>query len=325
MKELIQTLCQTFGPSGYEEKVAEVIKGLLKGKVDEIRTDALGNLIAVKKGNGKKIMLAAHMDEIGVIISYIDDKGFLRFGNVGGVYAHVALGQRVVFESGLVGVVWYEENLDSMKDLKLDKMFIDIGTTSREETEKLVKVGDLAVFTAPTVEQNGIIISKALDDRIGCAVLVQTALNAPETDNEIYYVFTAQEEVGLRGARTAAYGILPDMALAVDVTDMGDIPNCKPMAVKMGHGPTIKIKDSSVMCHPEVIKKLTEAAQKEGIPYQNEVLLAGGTDAGSIHITAGGIPSGGVSLATRYIHDTAEMIALKDVENAVRLLEAFVK
>lgn len=325
MFEMIKTLTQTFGPSGYEKQVADTIARLIKGKVDEIKTDAMGNLICVKKGAGKKIMLAAHMDEIGVIVSYIDDKGFMRFGNVGGLPQLIILGQRVRFENGTVGVIWYEENIDNVKNAKIDKMYIDIGAGSREEAEKLVKVGDLAVFVGETIEQQGKLISKALDDRIGCAILLQLALSSPKTDNEIYYVFTTQEEVGLRGAKTAAFGIVPDVALAIDVCDTGDTPSCKPMSVHLGQGPTVKIKDRSVIAHPEVKDTLIRVATKKKIPYQMEVMLDGGTDAGSIHITAGGIPSGGVSIPTRFIHDSAEMVDMKDVENAVKLLAEFIK
>lgn len=325
MFDVVKKLAQTFGPSGNEKKVAETIIEMVKGKVDEIRTDPLGNLICVRKGTGKKIMLAAHMDEIGIIVSYIDDKGFLRFSNVGGLPPLVILGQRVVFENGTVGVIWYEEDIDDMKNVKLDKMYIDISAGSKQEAEKLVSIGSMAVFAGDTILQNGRIISKALDDRIGCAILVQLALNVPNTDNEIYYVFTAQEEVGLRGARTAAFGIVPDMALAVDVCDTGDTPGCKPMAVRMGDGPAVKIKDRSVISHPEVKDRLIDAARKNNIPYQLEIMIHGGTDAGSIHTTAGGIPSGGVSIPARYVHNAAEAVDMKDVENAVKLLEAFVK
>lgn len=325
MFELIKTLTQTFGPSGYEKRVAETISKLLKDKVDEITTDALGNLICIKKGSGKKIMLAAHMDEIGIIVSYIDEKGFLRFGNVGGLPPLMIMGQRVLFENGTVGVIWYEESIDNMKNVKIEKLYIDIGATSREDAEKMVQVGDLAVFVGETVQQNGKVISKSLDDRVGCAVLVKLAQSKPKTDNEIYYVFTTQEEVGLRGARTAAFGIVPDMALAIDVCDTGDTPSCKPMAVHLGDGPTVKIKDRSVIAHPEVKDRLIKAAQKKKIPYQLEVMMDGGTDAGSIHITAGGIPSGGVSIPTRFIHDSSEMADMDDIENAVKLLAEFVK
>ncbi len=325
MFDMINKLTHTFGPSGNERKVADLISGMLKGKVDEIKTDALGNLICIKKGTGKKIMLAAHMDEIGIIVSYIDKKGFLRFSGVGGINPFIVLGQRVLFENGTVGVIWYEENIDDIKNIKLEKMYIDIAAKSQADAEKLVSVGDMAVFEAGTILQNGRIISKSMDNRIGCAILVQTALNQPETDNEIYYVFTAQEEVGLRGARTAAYGIMPDMALAVDVTSTGDTPECKPMAINIGDGPAIKIKDRSVIAHPVIKDRLTRCAKEQNIPHQFEILIQGGTDAGSIHTTAGGIPSGGVAIPTRNVHNSAEIIDMKDVENAVKLIEAFIR
>lgn len=325
MFDMIYKLTHTFGPSGNERKVAALIGDILKGKVDEIRTDALGNLICIKKGSGKKIMLAAHMDEIGIIVSYIDNKGFLRFGGVGGINPFIVLGQRVIFENGTVGVIWYEENIDDIKNNKIEKMYIDIGAKTSTEAEELVSIGDMAVFEAGTVLQNGRIISKSMDDRIGCAILIQMALNKPKTDNEIYYVFTSQEEVGLRGARTAAFGIMPNMALAVDVTKTGDTPECKPMAVTIGDGPAIKIKDRSIIAHPEIKDRLVKCAKEENIPHQFEILMQGGTDAGSIHTTAGGIPSGGISIPTRNIHNTSEIVDMKDVENAVKILEAFVR
>ena len=324
MFEMINKLTHTFGPSGNERKVAALISDMLKGKVDEIKTDALGNLICIKKGSGKKIMLAAHMDEIGIIVSYIDKKGFLRFSGVGGINPFIVLGQRVLFENGTVGVIWYEENIDGIKNIKLEKMYIDIAAKSEADAERLVNIGDMAVFEAGTILQNGRIISKSMDNRIGCAILVQMALNQPETDNEIYYVFTVQEEVGLRGARTAAYGIMPDMALAVDVTSTGDTPECKPMAINIGDGPAIKIKDRSVIAHPVIKDRLTRCAKEQNIPHQFEILIQGGTDAGSIHTTAGGIPSGGVAIPTRNVHNSAEIVDIKDVENAVKLIEAFI-
>jgi len=325
MFDTISGLVSTFGPSGCENKVAEVITGMIRKHVDEVRTDAMGNLIAVKHGRGKKIMLAAHMDEIGLIVTTIDEKGFLRFGTVGGVSPVIALGQRVVFENGTTGVVWYEESMENMKDARPDKMYIDVGAKSREEAMKSVNIGDMAVFAGSPVKQGEIVISKALDDRIGCALLVELARKCPETDNEIYYVFTTQEEVGLRGARTAAYSIRPDMALAVDVTRTGDTPKGRYLSVELGGGPAVKIKDNSVIAHPAIRERLINCARENGIPYQLEVLDRGGTDAGSIHITAGGIPSGCVSIPSRFIHSPAEMINLRDAENAVKLLEAFVK
>lgn len=327
--ELIASLCQAFGPSGNEQNVRETIEGAVSLFADDMRTDALGNLIVLKKptiaGGGRKIMLAAHMDEIGLIASYIDEKGYIRFGTVGGVYPAFALGQHVIFENGTPGVVWYEEKHGDAKDAKVDRMFIDIGASTREEAEACVKVGDMAVFCGETVESNGRVISKAMDDRIGCAVLCMLLRQMPETANEVHFVFTSQEEVGLRGARTAAYGIVPDLAVAVDVCDTGDMPECHPMEVSLGKGATVKIMDRSVIAHPDVKNRLMERAEAAGIPYQLEVMTAGGTDAGSIQFAAGGVASGGVSIPTRYIHSPAEMIDLRDVDSAVAMLREFVR
>jgi endoglucanase len=323
--EVVASIAQAFGPSGHEKNVREILEPLVAGYVDEVRVDALGNLIAIKKGTGRKIMLSAHMDEIGVLVTYIDEKGYLRFGNVGGVSPHIALGTRVIFENGTVGTVWYEEKLEGMKDLKLDRMFIDIGATSRGEAEKLVRVGDMAVFCGDTVETNGRIISKAMDNRSSCAVLVALARSLPETENEIYYVFSAQEEVGLRGARTAAWGLQPDVALAVDVTATGDMPESRHMAVAIGKGPAIKIKDNSVICHPDVVEQLRTCAAEKDIAVQYEVLTFGGTDAGAIHLTGAGIPTGAVSIPTHFIHSPSEMVSVSDMLDTVDLLAAFVQ
>lgn len=325
MFETIKKLAGTFGVSGNEEEIREVIKNEIKGKVDEIKVDALGNLIAVKKGNGKKIMVAAHMDEIGIMATYIDDKGFIRFSNIGWVSQYFALGQRVMFRNGTVGAIFYEQKLKEMKDLKLSNMYIDIGAKSREEAEKKVKIGDTACFVGDTVLEGSMVISKALDDRSGCAVLVKTIQEMPDTDNEIYFVFTVQEELGLRGAKTAAFGIMPDIAIAVDVTDTGDTPECELMEVKCGGGPAIKIKDSLFIAHPEVRRLIEDSAKKIGIPYQFEILERGGTDAGAIHVTGEGVPSGVISIPCRYLHSPVEAADISDIENCVKLLKECIK
>ena len=325
MFDLIKKLTGTVGVSGNEEEIREVIKEEIIDSIDEIKVDALGNLIAIKKGKGKKIMVAAHMDEIGLMVTHIDEKGFLRFSSVGGVRRYDSIGQRVRFKNGTVGVVYYEDKLEDMKNLRFSKMYIDIGAANREEAEKLVKIGETACFEGETVKQGDMVISKALDDRSGCAVVVKAIKDLPQTDNEIYFVFTVQEELGLRGAGTAAYSIKPDMAIAVDVTLTGDTPESHPMEVKCGGGPAIKIKDRSVICHPQVRKLLEESAEKIGIPYQLEILESGGSDPGSIHITAGGIPSGAISIPCRYVHSPGETASLKDIENAARLLREAIK
>lgn len=320
MFELIKKLTDSFGVSANEEEIRETIVEEIKDKVDEINIDPLGNLIAVKKGSGKKIMLTAHMDEIGVMATYIDKNGFIRFANIGWVSPYFALGQKVKFMNGTQGVVFYEQKLDEMKDLKLPVMYIDIGAKSKSEAEEKVKIGDVACFVNDAVLQGDMIISKALDNRSGCAVLIEALKTMPKTDNEIYYVFTVQEELGLRGAKTAAYNVKPDFSIAVDVTDTGDTPEGIRMEVSCGKGPAIKIKDSSVICHPKIRRLLEDSAKSIGIPYQYEILEEGGSDPGAIQVTAGGIPSGAISIPCRYIHSPVEMVSLSDMEKGVKLL-----
>lgn len=320
MFDLIKKLTGTFGVSGNEEEIRDVIISEIKDFVDNYYTDTLGNLIAIKKGNEKKIMVAAHMDEIGIMVTHIDDKGFLRFSNLGWVYSYYSLGQRVKFNNGTVGAVFYEEKLDDMRNLKLPKMYIDIGAKNKEDALKKVQIGDTACFVGDATLEGDMIISKALDDRCAVAILIKLIQNMPKTENEIYFVFTVQEELGTRGAKTAAYGLLPDIAIAVDVTDTGDTPECKLMEVKCGAGPAIKIKDSSVICHPEVRKLIESSAKSINIKYQFEILESGGTDAGAIHVTAGGIPSGAISIPCRYLHSPVEMANINDINDAVKLL-----
>lgn len=317
--DLLKKLLETFGPSGNEENIREVIREEVKDYVDEIKVDALGNLIAIKKGKGKKIMVASHMDEIGIMVSSIDENGFLRFTNIGGVSPFTSLYQRVFFANGTLGVVGMEK-LDEMKDLTLSKMFIDIGANSKEEAMKKINIGDVACFYTPFVQNDDYIMSKALDDRIGCYVSIEALKALKDCPNEVYFVFTVQEEVGLRGAKTAAYGIDPDMGIALDVTGTGDTPKCRTMEVKMGKGAAIKVKDNSVLAHPQVKNLMIETAKENNIAYQLEILEFGGTDSGAIHLTRSGVPSGVISLPCRYVHSPSEMVSVKDVEGAVELL-----
>ena len=316
---LLEKLLKTFGPSGSEDKIKEVIKEEIKDYADEIREDALGNLIAVKKGLGKKIMIASHMDEIGVMINSIDEKGFLRFTNIGGVNPFSSLYQRVKFVDGTIGTIGMEK-LDEIKDLKLNKMFIDIGLPTKEEVVKKINVGDVAAFDSAFVYQNEIIMSKTLDDRLGCYVAIEALKQLKNCPNEVYFVFTVQEEVGLRGAKTAAYGINPDMGIAIDVTLTGDTPKAETMDVGIGKGVAIKVKDNSVISHPAVKNLMIETAIENDIPYQLEILVGGGTDSGAIHLTRAGVPSGVISIPCRYVHSPSETAAASDVINAVKLL-----
>jgi putative aminopeptidase FrvX len=317
--ELLEKLTQVGSPSGRETEIRALIQKMAEPYADDIRTDTLGNLIVHKKGNGKKLLFAAHMDEIGVMVTYVDEKGFARFANIGGLNTRELVGEKVRFADGTVGVIGSEEEAFK-KNPALSKLYIDTGTKSREESR--IKPGDSGIFIGGFYDMGDRIISKALDNRIGCFVLLETLKQIESSPNDLYFVFTVQEEVGLRGAKTAAFGIEPDLAVAVDVTDTGDTPEAEPMAVSLGGGAAIKVKDSSILCHAKVRTLLMELAKKNDISYQLEVLTAGGTDAGAIHLTKSGVPTGSISIPCRYLHSVSEMVDKKDVADCVSLLTA---
>lgn len=330
LEQLIRRLAPLYGPSGREEAVRAAVIQLVKPLVDEVTVDALGNVIALRRGTGgpsaRRVMIATHMDEIGVIITHIDDNGFLRFAPVGGVGAATLLGQQVMFENGVVGAVSIEK-VDGPKDIHLDKLYIDIGAASREEAEKVVRIGSCATYMRDVARSGTRLIGKAMDDRVGCAVAIETLhqLQSDPGPNDVYFVFTAQEEVGARGARTSGYAVEPDVAIAVDVTATGDTPKGEQLNMKLGAGTAIKVKDSSLITHAGVRRLLIDRAEKEGIPYQMEVLPYGGTDAGAVHLTRTGVPSGVLSIPTRYLHTPAEMVDLADVAATVDLLTAVLR
>ncbi|MDP4108731.1 MAG: M42 family metallopeptidase [Bacillota bacterium] len=318
--EILSKLTGAFGPSGREDEISRAICELSKPYSDGVYTDALGNLIVRKKGNGKKIMLSAHMDTIGFAVTYIEESGLIRFGAVGGLDREQLAGARVRFSNGVKGVLSFEEKMDA-KDRTLNHFFIDIGARSKTEAEKAVKIGDFAVFDGTEVLNGDSLISRYLDNRLGCAVLITALSGIKSTKNDLYFVFSSQEEVGLRGAQTAAFQINADMALAVDVTSTGDLPGLKDkMAVKLGEGPAVKIADRSVICSPDVSELLRRNAESLKIKVQNEIMMAGGTDAGAIQRSRNGVLTGGVSIPTRYIHTPNEMASLSDSVDAARLI-----
>ena len=318
--ELLKKLTQTYSPSGNEERIRKIIESEAKPYADDITTDALGNLIVHKKGDGAKMMLCAHMDEIGVLVTYIEDSGFLRFAPVGGVPTYCSLFQTVEFENGVRGVIGYEEKINITTELNLGKMYIDIGATSADEARKMVEIGDSAVFCGDFFTNGDNAVSKAMDNRAGVYVLLNVLKNMKESENDLYFVFSTQEELGLRGARAAANAILPDVALAVDVTDTGDTPNCNQMAVKIGGGPCIKFMDNSIITHKRVNDALKNSAKRTDTSYQCEVLILGGTDAGAIHTAGFGAMTGAVSIPTRYIHTPHECVNINDVKAAITLI-----
>ena len=323
MKSLIKKLVETVGPSGYESKIRDVIRGEVEGFADEIRVDAMGNLI-VKKGEkkegGLRVMLSAHMDEIGVMVTHVDKNGFARFTSVGGVRPHSCYGSRVRFMNGTVGVIG-GERLDNANHVHaLEAMYIDVGASSAEDCP--IKIGDVAAFDRPFEDLGKRLVSKAMDDRVCAAVLIETLKQVKNSPHELYFVFSTQEEVGLRGATTAAYSIDPDVGIASDVTMTGDTPRGIKMEVGLGKGPAIKVKDGGMLADPKVVEAMIQCALKHNIPYQLEVLLGGTTDAKAMQISRAGMPAGCLSVPTRYLHTPSEMVDVEDVNNAVKLLTA---
>ena len=319
----LQQLNAAFGPAGDEAGVASVIAELARPYVDEITTDTMGNLICHKKGSGPKVMFAAHMDSIGLIITYIEKEGFLRFGAVGGINPSAILYCPVRFKNGVKGTVGISEGADIAK-LKLDDLFIDIGVTSADEAKELVNVGDVAIYDTATSAAGSCVISPYQDNRISCVIQLMAMEKLGKTENDLYFVFTVQEEVGLRGARTAAYAIEPDYGIAIDVTVSADIPNTKHGSSSVqGGGAAIKVMDASVICHPVVVNKLEELAKSNGISYQKDIIRAGGTDAGAIHQTKTGVYTGGISIPCRYIHTPNESVRCSDVEACAELARVF--
>lgn len=315
--EYYRQLAGAFGPSGREDAIREQLGAMAGEYCDDITTDALGNLICRRRGSStaaRKVAAVAHMDSIGVVATYIDEKGFLRFAPVGGLSKGDLLNIQVRFENGTCGVISYEEKTP-LKDLTIDHLFIDIGAKDRAEAEARVQVGDFAVFSAPAFEQDGILCGPYLDNRIGCAALLLAMESLPpEVENDLYFIFTVQEEVGLRGAGPAAYAIRPDYAIAVDVTDTGDLPEQKhAMACHMGGGAAVKVMDRSVICTPSVRSALEVSADALGLPVQREIMPLGGTDTAALQRSGPGIPVGALSIPTRYIHSPSELCAASDV------------
>lgn len=321
MKELIKALVESYGPAGSEEQVRELIAAQVQGLATSVEVDALGNLIATVrgKGGGRRIMLAAHMDEIGVVVSHVDEKGFLRFQPIGGVQTRTLVGGRVRFANGVRGAIGAEQKHLGPGDLpRMDQLFIDVGARSRETCP--VHVGDMACFDRDFVDLGDRLMAKAFDDRIGCAILIQVLKELGETPHDVYLVFTVQEELGLRGAQTAAFGVDADLGIAVDVTLTGDTPEARTMAVSLGGGPAIKVKDRGMLTHRGVRQWMVDTARAAGLPYQLEVLEAGTTDGMAMQTTKAGMPVGVLSVPTRHVHTPSEMIDYQDVLNSVRLL-----
>jgi endoglucanase len=322
LKELIKQLTEAYGPPGYEQAVREIIRGQVEPVADRTEVDQLGNLHAVKQGDGTglTIMLAAHMDEIGLMVSQIDEDGFARLTTLGGVQADTLPGNRALFTNQAVGVINIENWILHDRPPTLNKLYLDFGVRSKKEVP--VAVGDVAAFQRPFVDLGDTLLAKSLDDRIGCAILIETLKQLEQTPHQVHFVFTVQEEVGLRGATTAAYKVHPDVSIAIDVTDSGDIPGRKHFEVKMGHGPAIKVMDRGMLAHPGLKRWMVSTAQAQKIPYQMEILTFGSTDAQAMQLAHEGSAAGAISIPCRHVHTPSEMVSYSDVQQGIQLLLA---
>ena len=317
MIELVKKLMFAPGVSGRESKICEVIKKEVEPYCDEVTVDAVGNLVAHKKGSGKKIMFGAHMDEIGYFATYITDKGLIKISPIGGINYLSSTFATVVSERGVCGLLAPNKS-DELPNT--DNVYIDIGAKTKKQAEARVKVGDFFVHTPSLKRLIGTrYIGRPFDDRIGCAVLIEALKNVKNTDNDLYFVFTVQEEVGSRGARPATYQIAPDVAIAVDVTKTDDKPGSDLLNIKIGSGATVKIKDGSVICSVELVEKMRELAKEGKVKYQNEMLSGGGTDTSVMQITGRGAMAGAISIPCAFIHTCNEMIDINDAKEAVKL------
>ena len=326
MIDLIRLLVEAYGPSGFEDGMRDLIRPLVEPHADEVTVDALGNLIVLKRAttrseNTPKVMIAAHMDEIGVMASHITEKGFLRFTNIGGVHSHTLQGGRVRFGNGTIGVIGSDRIDDRNTIHPLNKHFIDVGATGREDCP--VRVGDAAHFARSFEARGRHLTAKSMDDRIGCAVAIETLRRLPaDVAHDLYFVFSVQEEVGTRGAEAAANRIMPDVSIALDVTLTGDVPETRPMDVRLGAGPAIKVKDSGMIAHAGLVRLMRRRAEESRIAYQLEVLDGGTTDARPMQLAGPGSAAGCISIPCRYVHTPSETVDIGDVEGAIELLVA---
>ena len=307
----------TCGVSGREDKIREVIKKEIEPYCDEIYTDNMGNLIARKKGNGKKIMLCAHMDEIGFFVTSISEKGFIHIAPIGGIDILASVYSEVVSENGVYGVLASSSKKESPKG---EDLYIDIGAKDRKSAEKRVQVGDAFTFV-PSLRrlQGNRYVGRPFDDRVGCAILIEAIKAIKKPNNDLYFVFSVQEEVGSRGSKPASYSISPDIGIAFDVTGTGDKLGGPKMETKLGSGCAIKIRDNTVICSQDIVNKMREIAKEQKIKYQDEILLFGGTDTSSMQVTGRGARVSAISIPTAFIHTGVEMIDMGDVKDAIKL------
>lgn len=338
---LLKEICETPGISSREEKMRQLVVRELKPLTDSVEADVMGNIIGTRKGaeKGPKIMIAAHMDEIGFMVKHIDDKGFLRLNPIGGWDPRVMVAQRVLVHgfsgSTLRGALMPAAKPihlltpeDAAKPPKLDEMFVDLGL-SGEKAKELVEVGDMVTMDRTAELVGDTVVSKTLDNRVSVFIMIEVLrrLEGVNVESNIFAVATTQEEVGLRGATTAAYSLQPDVGIALDITLANDFPGPADheQITRLGQGTAIKISDSSLICHPKLVRHFRDVAEKKGIKYQLEILSRGGTDAGGIQLSRSGVPSFTLSIPTRYVHTVNEMAHVDDIQATIDLLTAYLQ
>jgi len=335
MVNTLKTLCMLSGVSSFEDEVRNYIKERVASHADSIRVDAMGNLIVFKKGaksTGNKLMLCAHMDEVGLIIRAITEDGYLKFSCVGGIDRRVLLGKRVTVgdnkATGIIGLkaIHMTSPEERKRVPKLEEYYIDIGAKDKEEAEKLVSIGDCGVFVSDVVEfGNGMLKAKAIDDRVGCAILVK--LLEEDLPMDCTFVFTVQEEVGTRGAFGAAFSVTPEIAMVLEGTTAADNPaldeHCQ--VCWPGRGPVISWMDGSAVYDRELFELLRDLADQNNVPWQMKHYLAGGTDAGAIQRTKEGVRVTGISAAVRYLHAPSSVASISDMEHMLTLARLFIR
>ena len=325
---MLEKLCAAAGVSGGEREVRDII--LETCKYYEPQVDVMGNVLVSTKGKGKKILLAAHMDEVGLIISDIEDNGFLRFKTVGGIDTGVLIGKKVFVGKkkipGIIGIKAVHLQKKDDKAPEADELYIDIGADGREEVEKIISLGDYAIFEPVfTHFGDGLLAAKALDDRAGCAILLEMLKR--NGNKNLCFAFTAQEEVGCRGSRAAGEYFRPDIAVVIETTICNDADPVKPheTPTRVGKGPVVTFMDGSAVIDRNVMESITEVADMHKIPWQFKKTNLGGTDAGALSKACEGIPTAIVAIPCRNLHSPATVISVEDYNNAVKLIDMWIK
>lgn len=318
--ELLQKLTAVTAVSGNENLIFDVIETEIKDYVDELYTDNLGNIIAHKKGDGKKLAYISHVDEVGIIANYVDEKGFVRFSCVGDINLNALVYNRVKFENGVVGLICDDRGENSNQKLTAKNAYIDIGADSKSEAMSMISPGDTAALMADFYNVNGKITSKSLDNRVGVYALIEAVKKIDYNSFDLYFVFSAQNELGMRGAKAAVYDIDPHIAISIDATPAGDIAEGSDSCVSLGGGTVIKIMDGSIITHKGLRNSIVRIAQDNNVKIQYEINPSQTSDAGAVQNVGAGTATAAISIPVRYIHTPCELVKVDDIDSCIRLV-----